>query len=93
MRTENKIDMKTKNKKLESNSITNEIKIEALKIMSTTRKTDHKIMNLLKQGKSYFHMSAAGHEAIQVAIGMQMNLGVDWAFPYYYIHAYAWEKR
>ena len=83
MRTENKIDMKTKNKKLESNSITNEIKIEALKIMSTTRKTDHKIMNLLKQGKSYFHMSAAGHEAIQVAIGMQMNLGVDWAFPYY----------
>ncbi len=79
MRTENKIDMKTK----DNNMLTNEKKLEALKIMTTTRKTDHKIMNLLKQGKSYFHMSAAGHEAIQVAIGMQMNPGVDWAFPYY----------
>jgi len=75
--------MKTKNIKTKINSISNEIKIDALRIMSTTRKTDHKIMNLLKQGKSYFHMSAAGHEAIQVALGMQMNPGVDWAFPYY----------
>lgn len=82
MRTENKIDMKTKNKEI-AKTLTNDTKIEALRIMTTTRKTDHKIMNLLKQGKSYFHMSAAGHEAIQVAIGMQMNPGVDWAFPYY----------
>jgi len=83
MRTENKIDMKTKRKKIESKILTNEEKLVALRIMTTTRKTDYKIMNLLKQGKSYFHMSAAGHEAIQVAIGMQMDPGVDWAFPYY----------
>lgn len=82
MRTENKIDMKTKNKEI-IHTLTNDTKIEALRIMTLTRKTDHKIMNLLKQGKSYFHMSAAGHEAIQVALGMQMNPGVDWAFPYY----------
>ncbi len=82
MRTENKIDMKTKNKEI-ANTLTDDTKIEALRIMTVTRKTDHKIMNLLKQGKSYFHMSAAGHEAIQVAIGMQMNPGIDWAFPYY----------
>ena len=83
MRTENKIDIKTKRKKIESKILTNEEKLVALRIMTTTRKTDYKIMNLLKQGKSYFHMSAAGHEAIQVAIGMQMDPGVDWAFPYY----------
>lgn len=84
MRTENKIDMKTKvtDKKTEK-LLSPEVRTEALKVMLSTRKTDQKIMNLLKQGKSYFHMSAAGHEAIQVALGMQMKVGHDWAYPYY----------
>jgi len=85
MKADNKIDMKTKNKIPNSvNKVAvQDMKTDALRIMTATRKTDHKIMNLLKQGKSYFHMSAAGHEAIQVAIGMQMKPGIDWGFPYY----------
>ncbi|MEN8191200.1 MAG: dehydrogenase E1 component subunit alpha/beta [Bacteroidota bacterium] len=85
MRTENKIDMKTKNinKDNKSDKIDKKVRINALRTMLLTRKTDHKIMNLLKQGKSYFHMSAAGHEAIQIAVGMQMQPGIDWAYPYY----------
>jgi 2-oxoisovalerate dehydrogenase E1 component len=57
--------------------------VEALKLMSKTRFTDKKVMNLLKQGKSFFHMSPAGHEAIQIASALEMNKGADWAFPYY----------
>ena len=57
--------------------------IEALKLIAKTRFTDKKVMNLLKQGKSFFHMSPAGHEAIQVACALEMKKGIDWAFPYY----------
>jgi 2-oxoisovalerate dehydrogenase E1 component len=57
--------------------------IEALKYMSKTRFSDTKMMNLLKQGKSFFHMSPAGHEAIQIACALEMQKGLDWAFPYY----------
>ncbi len=55
----------------------------AFKLMSKTRYTDQKVMNLLKQGKSFFHMSPAGHEAIQIACALEMQKGIDWAFPYY----------
>lgn len=57
--------------------------IEAFKLMAKTRFTDKKVMNLLKQGKSFFHMSPAGHEAIQIACALEMDKGKDWAFPYY----------
>ena len=57
--------------------------IEVLKMMITSRTMDIKIMNMLKQGKSYFHLPSSGHEATQIAFGMLMNKGVDWAYPYY----------
>ncbi len=57
--------------------------IAPLKMMSKIRLADKKIMNLLKQGKSFFHMSPAGHEAIQIACALELNKGKDWAFPYY----------
>jgi 2-oxoisovalerate dehydrogenase E1 component len=57
--------------------------IDSFKLMSKTRFADEKIMNLLKQGKSFFHMSPAGHEAIQIACALELNKGTDWAFPYY----------
>lgn len=57
--------------------------INILKIMLTSRQFDHKAMNLLKQGKSFFHMAAAGHEAAQTAAALQIRPGIDWAFPYY----------
>ena len=57
--------------------------MNALRIMITAREFDIKSMNLLKQGKSFFHMAGAGHEAAQVACGLAMRPGIDWAFPYY----------
>ncbi len=57
--------------------------INALKKMLLSRDIDTKAMNLLKQGKTFFHIAAAGHEAIQVAAALQLNPQVDWLFPYY----------
>jgi len=57
--------------------------MNALRLMYTSRQLDGKAMNLLKQGKSFFHLAAAGHEAAQVACGLAMRPGIDWAFPYY----------
>ncbi len=57
--------------------------MNALRLMYMGRQTDHKAMNLLKQGKSFFHIAGAGHEAAQVACGLAMRPGIDWGFPYY----------
>jgi 2-oxoisovalerate dehydrogenase E1 component len=54
-----------------------------LRIMNLSRTIDHKVMTLLKQGKAFFHIAGAGHEATQTAFGLAMQKGVDWAFPYY----------
>jgi len=35
--------------------------------MSLSRALDKKMLILLKQGKSFFHMGASGHEAAQLA--------------------------
>lgn len=57
--------------------------MNALRLMTLSRSIDHKVMNLLKQGKAFFHIAGAGHEAIQVAFGLAMHKGIDWGFPYY----------
>ena len=55
----------------------------ALKLMLLSREIDNRAMNLLRQGKTFFHIAAAGHEAIQTAVGMNLNPQKDWLFPYY----------
>ena len=57
--------------------------IDILKMMLRARTIDSKAMRLLKQGKTFFHISADGHEAVQVAIGLQLDPKKDWLFPYY----------
>ena len=51
--------------------------------MFTSRKLDEKMLILLKQGKSFFHIGASGHEAAQLAAANLMNPNQDWSFPYY----------
>ena len=51
--------------------------------MVTTRFLDEKMLIMLKQGKSFFHIGAAGHEAIQTAAGYALQPGYDYAYPYY----------
>lgn len=65
------------------NGSTKEELLHILRLMCTSRILDVKIMNLLKQGKSYFHLPSAGHEATQIAFGLAMKPGIDWAYPYY----------
>ncbi len=60
-----------------------EILLYALKQMLLARTIDLKALTLLKQGKSFFHIAGAGHEAIQVAIGITLDKRRDWFFPYY----------
>ncbi|MFN8549480.1 MAG: thiamine pyrophosphate-dependent enzyme [Candidatus Eisenbacteria bacterium] len=56
--------------------------------MLVTRRLDEKMMILLKQGKSFFHIGASGHEATQVAAAYAMRGGIDWSYPYYRDLAY-----
>ena len=51
--------------------------------MLLARRLDDKELQLKKQSKSFFQISGAGHEAIQVAAGTLLTAGRDWFFPYY----------
>jgi len=74
-----------KNILYESNNVPLQEKglLTALRYMLLARSIDNKAMNLLRQGKTFFHISGAGHEAIQLAVGMQLDAKKDWLFPYY----------
>ena len=57
--------------------------LQVLKTMLRARTVDNKAMNLLRQGKTFFHIAGAGHEAVQLAIGLSLDPKKDWFFPYY----------
>src|SRR5580704_15186823 len=59
------------------------MQVAAYKLMFESRVLDEKMLIMLRQGKSYFHIGCMGHEAVQVACGMVMKSGTDWLFPYY----------
>ena len=40
--------------------------INVFKMMVRSRIIDNKAMRLLKQGKTFFHIAAEGHEAVQI---------------------------
>jgi 2-oxoisovalerate dehydrogenase E1 component alpha subunit len=51
--------------------------------MLRSRVLDERMWVLNRQGRAPFWISAMGHEAVQVAVGMNMQVGVDWLAPYY----------
>ena len=57
--------------------------IEVYRKMALSRRLDEKMLILLKQGKSFFHIGASGHEAAQLAAAIMIKPGQDWSFPYY----------
>ena len=51
--------------------------------MVLSRYLDEKQLILLKQGKGFFHIGGAGHEAAGLAAAISFKPGFDYAFPYY----------
>jgi len=62
--------------------------MEIFQLMVTARTMDDKMLTMLKQGKSYFHIGSAGHEAAQIAASKVLRAGEDWSYPYYRDAAY-----
>ena len=54
-----------------------------LRTMLLSRQLDKKMLTLLKQGKGFFHIGSAGHEASQTAVAREFEGGHDW-FCFYY---------
>ena len=53
-------------------------------LMHLSRVLDDKAPNYLKQGLGWsYHAPCAGHDAIQLALGMTFRPGRDYLFPYY----------
>jgi 2-oxoisovalerate dehydrogenase E1 component len=65
------------------NHLTKDTLLLLYKNFIKTRFLDQKMITMIKQGKSYFHIGSSGHEAIQTAMAYAMQPGYDWAYPYY----------
>jgi len=57
--------------------------IEFYKLMYASRRIDDREIMLKRQQKIFFQISAAGHEALQVAAAKALKPGYDWVVPYY----------
>ena len=57
--------------------------LQIYRTMLLSRRLDEKMINLLKQGKGFFHIGCAGHEAAQAAVAYFSNPGQDWFVSYY----------
>ncbi|QPC81999.1 thiamine pyrophosphate-dependent dehydrogenase E1 component subunit alpha [Phototrophicus methaneseepsis] len=51
--------------------------------MLLSRRLDERCWALHRQGKIAFHVSAIGHEGLQVAAAFALNRGIDFTYPYY----------
>src|SRR5580700_9834132 len=57
--------------------------VQIYRLMYLSRMLDDREVLLKRQQKIFFQVSGAGHEALQVAAGLALRPGYDWAFPYY----------
>ncbi len=57
--------------------------MEIYRLMFLSRAVDDREILLKRQQKSFFQISSAGHEALQVGAALGLRTGYDWFFPYY----------
>ena len=69
--------------------LTREQLIQAYRLMYTSRRIDDREILLKRQQKIFFQMSGAGHEAIGVAAGLALSLGMTGSFRITAIAVYA----
>ena len=67
----------------QNKQLSTKVVLDFYRNMVTSRLMDEKMLIMLKQGKSFFHIGAGGHEAIQTAAAYAMKPRYDWAYPYY----------
>ncbi|HEY1766303.1 MAG TPA: dehydrogenase E1 component subunit alpha/beta [Terracidiphilus sp.] len=68
---------------LGSDDLTASKLVEIYRLMYLSRRIDDREILLKRQQKIFFQISAAGHEALQVAAALALRPGYDWFFPYY----------
>jgi 2-oxoisovalerate dehydrogenase E1 component len=57
--------------------------IRMYRLMYLSRRIDDREILLKRQQKTFFQVSGAGHEALQVGAALALKPGYDWFFPYY----------
>ena len=82
-KTRTKAKTKTKTKTKTKAKLGGKSLLQAYTQILRTRLLDYKILNLYKQNKVHFQISAEGHEALQVAAANAFQVGIDWFYPYY----------
>ena len=63
--------------------------LQMYRTMLTARTVDDREMSMKRQGKIFFQISGAGHEAVQVALARHLRSGSDWLYFYYRDRAFA----
>ncbi len=74
--------MAARKKKSQSTSVSVKILKEAFHLMATAKSLTEKYDENFKEVSKYVHATSRGHEAIQIAVGMQLK-PQDFAAPYY----------
>ncbi len=64
--------------------------LDGLRNMLAARITDEKHINLVKQGRSFFHIGVSGHECVQTAVALTLEKKKDWGWTYYRDLAFAY---
>ncbi len=80
---------KSSTRKSSLHNLSRDVLLKLYRNMLLSRLLDEKMLTMLKQGKSFFHIGAAGHEAIQTAAAYAMKPAHDYAYPYYRDLAFA----